>query len=285
MLTEIGTESKVKMSAKAKASFEKMLTKIQGGDLSPLTKVVTFDIPEDSPARKWSYRNKVLAFAQTDRLDCRGYRQWQKDGRQVKKGSSGGFIWSPLSRKVTDKETGEDKQVFAGFRLSSVFADIDTEGEQPLADYTPKAPPPLAEIAAKLGIDVKYLPMIKGLGDCTPNGRQIRLGTDDVKVFFHELSHAAHSKIDGNLIGGQQVGQETIAEFTALVLMDMYGLGDRSGDAWNYISGYSKDPLKAFMTAAEKVGQVLDLILDDGQFPDQAGTNPPGYTVNEEIDF
>lgn len=288
-ISNIGIESKLKLSAKAKASLSKMLAKIQAGDLSPLTKVVTFQIPEDSPAQKWSYRNKVLAFAQSGRLDCRGYRQWQKDGRQVKKGSNGAFIWSPRTRKVTDEKTGEEKQVFAGFRLISVFADTDTEGDEPLPDYTPKSPPPLADIAAKLGVNVKYQPMIQALGDCTTNGKQIRLATGDVKVFFHELAHAAHAKIDGRLNGGQQVGQETIAEFTALVLMDLYGLGDRSGDAWQYINGYSKDPLKAFTTALAKVEQVLDLILSvegEGQkFPDQAGFNPVGYSVDEEIDF
>ena len=91
------------------------------------------------------------------------------------------------------------------------------------------------------------------------DGSEITLGTHDPEVFFHELAHAAHARIDG-LRPGQHTDQETIAEFTAAVLMALYGLGDRTGNAWRYIQSYSKDPLTAIQRALSTVEKVLILL-------------------------
>lgn len=69
------------------------------------------------------------------------------------------------------------------------------------------------------------------------------------------------------LKGGQCTGQETIAEFTAAVLMRLYGLGDRSGNCWRYIAGYAKDPLRAIVRALTTVEKVLALLLGNGSSP------------------
>lgn len=123
--------------------------------------------------------------------------------------------------------------------------------------------PPLANIAKDLGIKVDYVPTTSDrLGDCRIDGSKIRLGSQDPSIFFHELAHAIHARIDGGLKGGQQQGQETIAEFTATVLMDFYGIRDHSGNAWKYISQYAKDPLEAITKALVTVEQVLAVLLN-----------------------
>lgn len=255
--------TQVKLSKKAKAAVDRMIQKFQSGDLSPIIKIATFNLPKDAPARSWTFSNKVLAFAQTGSIDCRGYRQWQAVDRQVAKGSVAGYIFSPRMKKIVDKN-GDEEQHLIGFNQIPVFGANDTEGDGPVAEYAPKQLPPLTNIAHAFNILVEYTPMIDRRGDCSMNGQNIRLGADSPKTWFHELSHALHAKLDGGLNGGQDkkfyADQETVAEFTACVLMDIYGYGDYSGNAWDYIGGYHSDPLKAIMKASVKVGEILALI-------------------------
>src|SRR5205085_542679 len=99
-------------------------------------------------------------------------------------------------------------------------------GETPLPTYQPAALPPLFEVAKKFNIMVNYLPVAPDrLGDARIDGNKINIGSPDPSVFFHELTHAIQARIDRGLKGGQRPDQETIAEFTAAVLMDFYGLG------------------------------------------------------------
>jgi len=202
---------------------------------------------------------------QAEELDCRGFRQWQEAGRKVSKGSKAVYIIRPLLYKG---KTGNDKEdakaVCLGFSAIPVFAASSTEGQSGLTVYDPIKYPPLYEIAQKLGVAVEYAPVADNkLGDCLADGSKIRLGTHDERIFFHELAHAIHARIDGELKGGQHAGQETIAEFTSVVLMDLYGFADTTGNAWNYISQYAEDPLLAVTKAIGTVEKVLKVLLEE----------------------
>jgi hypothetical protein len=50
-----------------------------------------------------------------------GYRQWQKAGRQVRKGEHGLTIWCPTGPKKTDEESGETDTDAVRFILGTVF--------------------------------------------------------------------------------------------------------------------------------------------------------------------
>jgi hypothetical protein len=162
-----------------------------------------------------------------------------------------------------DEVTGEKGQVLRGFRPVAVFGLDQTEGQDlPEVDYTPCALPPLADVAQRWSIEVEYQPLPENrLGSCKVDGTRIRLGSHAPEVFFHELAHAAHARLDGHLKDGQHVGQETVAEFTAAVLMHLYGLGNRTGNCWRYIQGYAEDPLHAVLKALGTVEKVLTLLL------------------------
>lgn len=69
---------KMKLSAQAQTSINKVIEKFKTGDLSPISKVVRINLDKSAPANNWSLSNKVLAFMQSKELDCRGFRQWQK---------------------------------------------------------------------------------------------------------------------------------------------------------------------------------------------------------------
>lgn len=252
----------MKLSAKAQASINKVIVQFKTGDLSPISKVARIRLDVSAPARNWSLSNKIIAFMQAEELDCRGFVQWQKLGRLVKKGSKAVYIFRPLT--ITKKNEDEEKEtVCIGFSTVPVFPASSTQGETPLPGYSPIELPPLADIAQKLGIYVNYVPVTPDkLGDCKIDGSSIRLGSHDTRVFFHELTHAIHSRIEGGLKGGQQVEQETIAEFTTAVLMDLYGLGDHSGNAWKYISHYAEEPILAITKALGTVEKVLQVIIN-----------------------
>ena len=250
-----------KLSAKAQAALDIVIQKFQNNNLSDFVNVIAFQLDPNAPAASWSFGNQVLAFSQSGNLDNRGFRQWQKVKRQVKKGSSAIFIFSPLTFKVED-ENGKEKHICTGFKATPVFSIESTEGE-PIPSYTPATLPPLSDVAARMGIDVNYCPLPPDrLGDYTPSRERIRLGTKEESVWFHELAHTAHKKIDGKLKGGQDASQETIAELAAAVLMQLYGLRDHTGNAWQYIEHYNANPLTAIMKATSKVGEILALLLN-----------------------
>lgn len=255
----------MKLSEKAQASLNKVIAAFEQGDLSPIVEVVKIRRhPNDQvPAHKWSMANQIMAFIQSGGiLDCRGFRQWEEAGRKVSKGATAVYILAPNTMSIEDKKTGEDKRIITGFHTIPVFAVNMTEGDPlPTFDYAPLELPPLYDVAASLGVSVDYGPIESGArGWYSPGQKHIRLGVHEPKTFFHELAHAAHDKIEG-VKGGQDVQQETIAEFTAAVLSDLYGY-ERTGNAWNYISGYAEDPLTAIYKAMSTIEKVLALILD-----------------------
>ena len=246
------------LSDKAQVSLERVIAKFQAGDLSAVTAITRIQLDPAAPMHKWSLTNKVLAFGQAQELDCRGFRQWQAVGRKVKKGSKAVYILRPHTVKKEDRSEAEAELVCVGFSAVAVFAASSTEGETPLPEYAPKSLPPLHDLAERFGISVSYVPVNpRALGDCTSDGSRIRLGSHDTRVFFHELAHAIHARIDGELTGGQQVDQETVAELTCAVLMDFYGLVDHTGNAWRYISRYADDPLLAITKALRTVEKVV----------------------------
>lgn len=250
----------MKLSKKAQDALDRMVERFKAGDVAPLVAVAALGLAEDAPARKWSYANRVLAFAMTGSLDCRGYRQWQAAGRQVKKGERGGYILFPRIKKVDGGEDEDEKLV--GFGAVAVFGyDQTDEASDNAVTYEAPTPPPLADVAERLGVDVGYGPLLGAYGQVDAEGEKITLNSHDAYPFLHELAHAAEAKLNGKLKGGQEPDQEARAELVAAVLANVYELGDYTGNCWRYVEHYHGDPLKAIQAAASTVGPILELIL------------------------
>lgn len=93
---------------------------------------------------------------------------------------------------------------------------------------------------------------------------EIWLATPSEKTFFHELSHAAHKRVKGKLVNGQNPKQEIVAELSAQVLAQLVGtkLESTVGNSYKYIEGYAKkDVGKACLAVISDVEKVLKLIL------------------------
>jgi hypothetical protein len=252
------------LSEKARASLGRVVEQFKAGDLSPIARVVRIqrENGDELPSERWSLSNRIMAYIQTGDVDVRGFNQWKQAGRYVKADERAAYILAHIYKDVEDEHTGEVRKVLVTFKGVPVYGYSQTDGEaleQP--DYAPAMLPPLAGVAERLHIDVTYTPLPPDrLGDCDLQGQRINLGTYDPGTFFHELAHAAHARLDGKLKGGQDAEQETIAEFTATVLMHLYGYGDRTGNCWQYVEQYAKDPLTAISKALKKVEAVLEVL-------------------------
>ena len=248
----------------ARALMDKLVTRFETGDIAPLIQLSTIRLTgyNSIPAERWSFSNQFLALVTSGEIDCRGLRQWQEVKRHVVAGAKAVYILAPLVIKNKGEE--KDNTKIVGFKTIPVFPYSMTEGD-PLPEkesLAPDALPPLATVAEKWGIPVSYVPFAgREYGAFSLHGKAIRLATHEESVFFHELAHAAHSKLE-TLKGGQDARQETIAEFTACVLMQVYGIKDTTGHTWDYVKAYNPDnPFKAIVNVLDVVGKVLDLIV------------------------
>lgn len=254
------------MNAKVKEVLAGVLDRFRSGDIPEAMAVAMFP-PANVPSAKWSLLNRTVMFF-SGTADARGFRQWQAAGRRIKKGSKAVYILVPFLKKVKNEAGGED-QALLGFGLRPVYRMEDTEGQT--LDYEQLELPafPLLYRAKEWGISVKAVPgNYRFYGYYSPDRKEIALATPAEKTFFHELSHAAHERVQAKLKPGQDPLQEIVAELSAQVLCRMVGRqpGDSFGNSYHYIDNYAQklnlSPLAACVKVMADVEKVINLILE-----------------------
>lgn len=261
--------------AKVNAAVSRIVDMFTTGDLpAKVAQTVIAQQTSDAPSARWSLGNRLLMLAAgTD--DARGYDQWQKAGRHVVKGAHAFSILGPRTVKVKERdEDGTEREAarVVGFFTIPVFPVEATDGE-PLAapDYRPAVLPPLYDVAQRLGIAVRWQPLLGDYRGCFYPGRNaITLCTHDAVTFFHELAHAAHNTFRP-LKGGQHVGQEVVAETVAAVLCSLYGFDGFIWHGARYVEGYAGENAgRAVMKVLADVEKVLAMIILDAHEADYA---------------
>ena len=253
-------------SEKAKDCLNKIVELFKQGDIPKALAIATIPPQADIPSAKWSLSNRILQFL-ADTSDGRGFQQWKKAGRKVKKGAKAFRILGPKARTITDTDDdGRDteKIIIAGFFAIPVFRAEDTDGE-PLP-YEPATFPPLADVAERFGLSVSYQSFSgRYYGYYQGDSKRIVLATHCAQVLFHELAHAAHHRIEGDLKGGQVPDQEIVAELTAATLAQLYCPDVNLGFSYAYVKSYAEKSKKtterACLAVINTVGRVLDEIL------------------------
>jgi hypothetical protein len=236
------------MNSKINAALHEIFKAFDTGKIPEAVALSVFP-PANTPSAKWSLLNRTIIHL-SGTADARGFQQWKKVGRKVKKGAKALYIFAP--RMVKEKEEGEEK-VLAGFLMIPVFRAEDTEGEA--LDYEKIELPrlPLEEVARSWGIEVKAIP---GNGEYygyyNATRKVIGLATEDESVFFP---------------GGQDPWQEIVAELSAQALCLIVGKTSRHlGSAYRYIGKYAQElnvsPELACVKVLAEVEAVLDLILN-----------------------
>ena len=249
---------------KVKEVLSSVIEKFKDGSIPEAVALSTFPAP-NIPARKWSLLNRTLMFI-AGSADARGIKQWNMVNRKVKKRSKAFHILAPWMKKEED-EAGNETEVIRGFMAVPVFRVEDTEGD-PLEYEKIDIPNiPLIEKAQEWGISVKAIPgNYHVLGYYRPGAEEIAIASKDEIVFFHELAHAAHSRVTGSLKPGQDWAQEVVAELSATALCKLVGKTNRYlGHSYHYIEDYAQ---RAQLTAVQgclkvmsDVEKVLNLIL------------------------
>ena len=255
------------MNDKIKTALQGILEKFKSGDIPEVIAISTFPIPR-IPSAKWSLINRMLMFIGGTK-DARGFHQWRRVNRRVKKGAKAITIFAP--RIVRQKKGEEENLILKGFLAVPVFRVEDTEGE-PL-DKTPMELPelPLQEVAQRWGIALKPAARTSRYYGCYYQMRnEIVLATKEESVFFHELSHVAHRRIIGELKEEQDPLQEIVAELSAQALCHIVGKTSRYlGNSYRYIGHYAEklamSPLTACVEVLAEVEKVLALILGQAE--------------------
>lgn len=241
------------------------------GDVPKAISIVTFPPYENIPSNHWSMLNRLI-MNRSDCSDARGFRQWLEAGRYPKNGSKAVYILGPrMVRKSKQDNMEEEEYVVSGFLPIPVFRAEDTDGE-PLQYEPIKLPKlPLMEKAHEWGIDVGGITFQgEAHGFYRRQDQKIRLASPSERIFFHELSHAAHSRLAG-FSACPEAKKEIIAELSAQVLAQLVGTEMESslGNSYQYIERYShlwgKDVVRACLKVLSEVEQVLKLILENNQ--------------------
>lgn len=264
------------MNSKIHSTLQQILEAFSSGKIPEAIALSLFPLA-DTPSRKWSLLNRtIIALAGT--ADARGFQQWKKVGRRVKKGGKAIYIFAP--KMIKEKEES-DHMILTGYLMIPVFRFEDTEGE-PLAYEKVELPElPLSDVARAWGIELKAIPgNYHHYGYYNPDRKVIALATEDESVFFHELAHAAHEKVVADLKGGEDPWQEIVAELSAQALCIIVGKTSKHlGNSYRYIKNYAQKlditPESACVKALEEVEAVLSLILNPSEsqptHPDVSG--------------
>ena len=253
------------MNEKVSQALEGIVQRFKEGDIPEAIAYSMFPIP-NIPASRWSLLNRTLMFI-SGTGDARGFRQWKGAGRYVKQGTKSFTILAPRLVKKPAEGEEEAVSILAGFLAVPVFRVEDTDG-QPLDYQNIELPElPLMEVAREWGISLRAIPgNYRYLGYFSQDRREIGLASKEEAVFFHELAHAAHQRILGDLKKGQDWRQEVVAELAAAALCRIVGKGSAHlGSSYRYIEKYAKSakltPWQGCLKVLSETEKVLNLIL------------------------
>ncbi|CAB1063555.1 hypothetical protein D1BOALGB6SA_8338 [Olavius sp. associated proteobacterium Delta 1] len=255
------------MSAIAKTiqeTLKNILNSFESGDIPKAIAISVFPAA-DIPSAKWSLLNRITMYL-SGTSDARGFRQWKQAKRYVKKGAKAFYILVPRFIRCENDED-EQEQILAGFMAKPVFRIEDTDGK-PL-DYQQIELPnlKLIEKANEWNISVKAIPgNYSYYGYYSKESKEIALASKEETVFFHELAHAAHSRVLKDFDKAQTWRKEIVAELSAAVLCEMVGETSKYlGSNYKYIDHYARkvklSPVQACLRVVCDVEKVLNLIL------------------------
>jgi hypothetical protein len=136
----VDTLGQAPLQQKINEAIEELANQLKQGHTAHFRKVLAFY----AKLHSYSLPNSLLIMlAKPDADAVAGYRRWQKLGRQVKRGAKSAQIWCPVSRKVTDEDTEEERYRVVGFRTGYVFSDKDLEDIE--TNPLPRDRPPLPD--------------------------------------------------------------------------------------------------------------------------------------------
>lgn len=204
-----------------------------------------FLIPDGIPCQKWSWCNRVLTIL-AGHFDARSFKEWQKVGRQVKKGEKAFWIFAPLCKR--DVKDGEEIYRLFGFKAVPRFGLAQTDGDDvpTSAALRHLDSLPLRSLADKWGLSVECREAGHTLGSynvdmLTGEGVAITLATRNLSTWAHELVHAAEHRL-GKDLHRADPRAEIVAELGGATLLRVLGYEVEAdlGGAYEYCKAWAK---------------------------------------------
>lgn len=237
----------------------------------------------------YSWRNVALIMSQMPEASrVAGVKRWNEFGRFVKKGEHGLDILAPVFPKGTRKEE-EDKVGPSGYMPVKVFDVSQTHGKDLPEHNVPVLEseqggwlyPRLTHVGLKhdmLVMEADRLPGAAGIW--RPGDRTILIAQQldgrpastlqKTKSLAHELGHGLNDH-GGKHDHATRSEQETVAEGTAFVALDHFGLdsGERS---FPYIAAFAKDTalLKKVLGIIQRTSRTIIDDVEGLDLPEQA---------------
>jgi hypothetical protein len=260
----------------AEAAARKILRAFEDTNSLPKPLARVFIRRKDRPhCRNWSWGNQLLVILH-GYTDARGFRQWEQVGRRVKRGEKAFYILAPVTKKLLDEETGEERVIVVGFRGLPVFGYEQTEG-RPLPSGDPDIEKwleslPLLDVAKQWGLSVgAYYGEGMGFLGRYRYGKGIDLGVKNLSAWCHELVHAADDRNGKLKERGQHWRSETVAELGGAVLLEILGYKEEAdlGGCWGYVKHYARQEkmgaTEACMKVLDRTCAAVGLILDTAE--------------------
>jgi hypothetical protein len=212
-----------------------------------------------SSFHSYSFNNTILIYMQNPHATLvKGFREWKKYGRFVKKGAKSIRVLAPLISKKKEREEEQSdkeekgKRVLYGFRYVNVFDVASTDGKElpaptvkPLEGDGEQEKALLQEWIHRVDIPVTFIDTgeANGYYHLIENYIAIHEGrstTQQLKTLIHEYSHyLLHAKGAKFEQEGSRI-REAQAEAVAYVVMNHFGY-DTGTYSFGYIAGWSQD--------------------------------------------
>jgi antirestriction protein ArdC len=283
----------MKFYGKAQQVADKVIEAMKNGKLPEAMAQVLVEpiLAKDAPAINWSLRNRFI-LAIDGHTDARGFKQWNKIERKVKKGEKSSYILVPLMRKLEKKDIENPENIASGdrgkenkenedsilwgYKAVPVFGYNQTEGKE-IPEYKEQSKfidgLPLLEVAENWGLEVKAVPFLgKFLGKYN-HDKSIMLASENIKVWLHELMHAADFKAGGIKEGKDKeiMEKEIVADFGACVLACMLGIERDAdmGETYKYCNVFAKENKTDLFVVIQKLMkrtcEAIELIMQNAE--------------------
>lgn len=228
---------------------------------------------------RYSFSNTMLIFLQMpEATRVAGIKTWNSMGRKVKKGEKGIKILAPLTRKVTDEDTGEEKWILNGFKTVTVFDVSQTEGK-PLPELAPDLQGDTQngrqlyeQLMLAADVPVKFGETGSAKGYYHPVKREIVLsdnysGDELTAILLHEIVHSIVEK-DPPKDKADRERAEIVAEGATYVVAQYFGM-DTSSSSFGYVIGWAKGDIEKIIKLGSDIqkaaGELIRRVEDVGR--------------------
>lgn len=257
---------------------------IERGDYPKFLKMV------NKIANNYSFRNTILVYVQNpDATIVKGFCDWNKLGRGIKKHPKTIFIYIPIKSKkrkniegqqnVEGKETKERKEdgtieIIDGIRYKRVAVfDIGDTYVKKGAKRIPILDDVLETNRTKdlyrLLLDISPVPVvmeeINGIkkGYYSKKDKKIAIKSslsqdDKTAVLLHELCHCLYDDFN---YAKDRNKSEMFVESVAFLVADYFGF-DTSLCSFGYIINWARNDIKEFMSLSNKIKDIADEFID-----------------------